>query len=158
MELRAYDPDRDATALRQLEVELQNFERTVEPALPPGEAMADAYIAHLFECCAKWRGRMFVAEVDGAVVGFLCVYGHCPQEELDESPEPYAFVSDLVVLPQYRNRGIGARLLEVADAYARECGMQQIKIGVLQRNGGALRLYERVGFRPYRIELTKRLD
>lgn len=149
---------RDDGALRRLEVELQEFERAVEPDLPAGEGMADAYIAHLFDCCAKWRGRMFVAEVDGAVVGFVCVYGYCPQEELDESPEPYGFVSDLVVLPAYRDRGIGQRLLETAEAYARECGVAQLKIGVLRRNDGALRLYERLGFRQYRVELTKRLD
>jgi ribosomal protein S18 acetylase RimI-like enzyme len=138
-------------------VELQDFERTVEPALPTGEAMADGYIDHLFACCAKWQGKMFVAETDGSVVGFVCVYGRVPQEELDESPEPYGFVSDLVVMPAYRNAGIGQRLLETAEAYARTCGVGEIRIGVLQRNGGALRLYERLGFRQYRIELTKRL-
>lgn len=156
--IRQYRGGTDDAALRCLEVELQEFERTVEPALPPGEAMADAYIAHLFACCAKWQGRMFVAEDDGVVAGFVCVYGRCPQEELDESPEPYAFVSDLVVMPAHRNTGIGQRLLATAEAYARECGVAELKIGVLQRNGGALRLYERLGFRQYRIELTKRLD
>jgi ribosomal protein S18 acetylase RimI-like enzyme len=81
-----------------------------------------------------------------------------PQEELDESPEPYGFVSDLVVLPAYRDSGIGQRLLAAAEAHARDCGVTELRIGVLQRNGGALRLYERLGFRQYRIELTKRLD
>ena len=156
--IRTYEAGRDDTALRRLEVELQDFERTVEPALPTGEAMADAYLAHLFDCCAKWQGRMFVAEVDGAVVGFVCVYGYVPQEELDESPEPYAFVSDLVVMPAHRGSGIGQRLLEAAEVYARACGMAKLKIGVLRRNEGALRLYERLGFRQYRVELSKRLD
>ena len=156
--IRPYAGGTDATALRRLEVQLQEFERTVEPTLPTGEQMADPYIAHLFECCAKWHGRMFVAEDDGAVVGFVCVYGRVPQEELDENPEPYGFVSDLVVMPTHRNAGIGQQLLAAAEAYARECGVAELKIGVLQRNGGALRLYERLGFRQVRIELTKRLD
>jgi ribosomal protein S18 acetylase RimI-like enzyme len=158
MHIRPYERGRDDAALRVLEVELQDFERTVEPALPTGEAMADAYLAHIFDCCSKWRGRMFVAEADGAVVGFVCVYGYVPQEELDESPEPYGFVSDLVVMPSHRNTGIGQRLLEVAEAYARECGVGELRIGVLRRNGGALRLYERLGFRQYRVELTKRFN
>jgi ribosomal protein S18 acetylase RimI-like enzyme len=156
--IRQYRGGTDDAALHRLEVELQDFERTVEPGLPAGAQMADAYIEHLFACCAKWQGRMFVAEHDGVVVGFVCVYGRVPQEELDESPDPYGFVSDLVVMPAHRNTGIGQRLLAAAESYARECGVTELKIGVLQRNGGALRLYERLGFRQYRIELTKRLD
>ena len=100
---------------------------------------------------------MFVADDDGVVVGFVCVYGNVPQEELDECPDPYAFISDLVVRSSYRNAGIGQRLLEHAEAYARSCRVTEIRIGVLQHNGGALRLYERYGFRQYRIELTKHL-
>jgi ribosomal protein S18 acetylase RimI-like enzyme len=143
----------DNAALRLREVELQEFERTVEPALPPGEAWPMGR-SSIFRC-AKWRGRMLVAEDDRTVV-VVCVYGRVPRGA-DENPEP-GFVSDLVVMPAYRNCGIGQRLLAAAEAYARECGVAELRIGVLQRNGGALRLYQRLGFRPYRIELTKRLD
>jgi hypothetical protein len=50
--IRDYEP-RHHQQLRACMVELQDFERCLEPALPEGEQMADAYLAFLFEKCAR---------------------------------------------------------------------------------------------------------
>lgn len=42
--VREYDPARDASDLRQCFIELHEFERGLEPALPPGESVAEAYL------------------------------------------------------------------------------------------------------------------
>jgi len=51
------------------------------------------------------------------------------------------------VLPGYRGRGIGARLLEASVAKARAKGITRIELDARADNGAALRLYERAGFR-----------
>src|SRR5438093_1255349 len=109
--IRGYDPA-DRQHLRLCVVELQDFERQIDPALPAGEQMADAYLEFLFERCARWCGQIFVAEIDRAIVGFVGVLTRVPPEVPDESPAEYAYISDLVVLPSYRRRGIGRALLE----------------------------------------------
>jgi GNAT superfamily N-acetyltransferase len=152
MTIRPFAPQRDEPALRECTLALQDFERTLEADLPPGEAMADAYLAHLFRCCAQWQGRMFVAEADDRVVGFVCVYGRCPQEELDENPAPYAFVSDLVVLTPYRNAGIGQQLLAAAESHARAWGVSVVNIGGGWGNDGERRQYKQGGVKPNRTE------
>src|SRR5439155_22316864 len=65
--IRDYEPARHRDQLRSCVVELQEFERGLEPALPPGEEMADAYLAFLLERCSRASGRGFVAKVDHTV-------------------------------------------------------------------------------------------
>jgi len=112
----------------------------------------------MFERCASWAGRVFVAEADGSMVGFVCVWGRVPPQEIDDEPADAAYVSDLVVLPVWRGRGIGRALLARAEAHARSQGVGSLGIGVIASNREALHLYERLGFAPVHVELAKRLS
>jgi GNAT superfamily N-acetyltransferase len=158
MAVRDYESERDAGALRACFVELQESERAFDRRMPRGEAIADAYLARMFERCATWAGRVFVAEEDGRVVGFVCVWARVPPEEVDDEPIEVAYVSDLVVLPPWRSRGIGAALLARAEAWARSHGTAVLGIGVKDANRGARRLYERQGFAAVHVEMAKRLS
>src|SRR5687768_7004512 len=131
--IRDYRPD-DADVLRRCVVELQEFERTIDPRLRTGEAMADAYCAQMHDRCRRAAGRIFVAERDGAVVGFVTVLAREPFTELDEPSGTYAFISDLAVLAPHRKQGIGRALLAHAEAYARSMGARELRIGVLKQN------------------------
>jgi diamine N-acetyltransferase len=155
--IRAYDPSRDAAPLRQLVVELHDFERRLEPSLPESETMADPYVSTLFERCARWSGQVLVAEQSGAVVGFVVVLARVPPEAPDEIQHDHAYVSDLVVLPRHRRRGLGALLLQHAEAVARKAGATHIRVDVLARNSGAHELYARLGFRDFSVQMVKRL-
>lgn len=155
--IREYEADRDQTALRSCLVDLQEFERGLEPGLPRGEQMADAYLAFLLDRNAKHGGRIFLAEVDGAVAGFVSVLATVPQEEPDEAPGSYAYIADLVVHAPHRGRGVGRALLERAEGFARGSGATVLRVGVLAKNHGARRLYHRLGFTDYTVQLAKPL-
>jgi len=155
--IRELDRARDAAALRALYVELQDGARRLDPAEPPGDAVADAYLPLLFARCADWRGRIFVAEADGRVAGFVAVLARWPQEEPDEPYASFAYVSDLVVLPEARRAGLGRALLARAEAFAREEGAAVLRIDVMAENAGARSLYARFGFRERTLELEKLL-
>jgi len=154
--IRDYDPTRDRAAVRACFAELQDVERGLEPALPAGLAVADAYLDFMFARCAEWDGAVFVAEEDGAVVGFICVWARVPPDDPSEL-RSCAHVSDLVVLPTWRGRGIGRALLARGETYARESGAGRLRIGVLARNEGARRLYDASGFREVYVLLAKPL-
>lgn len=156
--IRAFDPAHDRAAVRAGIVELQEFERVLEPSLPQGEGMADAYLETIFERVAKHSGRVFVAEVERTVVGFVAILGRVEPEASDEEQILHAYVSDLVVLPAYRNRGLGRRLLDAAEQFARALGTKRLDISVLSKNPAAARLYRDFGFGDFRIQLAKRLD
>ena len=154
--IRDYDPARDRAAVRACFAELQDVERGLEPAMPSGDAVADAYLDFMLARCAEWDGAVMVAEEDGAVVGFICVWARVPPDDPSEVRFS-AHVSDLVVLPRFRRRGVGRALLARGEAYARERGAERLRIGVLARNQGARRLYLDSGFREVFVLLTKAL-
>ena len=69
-------------------------------------------------------------------------------------------IHDLVVFPQYQNRGIGGDLLAEAERLARERDCCKLTLEVHDTNAEAKRLYERLGFGPWSpatIFVTKRL-
>jgi GNAT superfamily N-acetyltransferase len=129
--------DEDAGAVRDCVVALQDFERAIDPRLRPGAAMADGYCERMRARCRTSDGRLFVAELNGAVAGFVAVVAREPFTELDELPGTCAWVTDLIVLAPYRGRGIGGQLLARAETFARDAGAGELRIGVLAANTAA---------------------
>jgi len=80
------------------------------------------------------RGSIFLAEQDGAVLGFSGVKD--------------AELTHLYADPAAQNRGVGTELLE----HAKTVSPERLELWVFQRNGGARRFYERHGFRL--VQLT----
>lgn len=153
--IREYRPE-DTPYVHACFVELQDFLHRLEPNILEGHA-AGKYFDFMLARCTETAGKVFVAEVDSQVVGFVCVFGKVPYEEFDEEPIEYAFISDLVVLPAYRSQGIGQLLLQAAEAYAQAQGATSLELEVLVKNESAVRLYNRYGFRGYHYLLKKNL-
>lgn len=74
--------------------------------------------------------------------------------EQDAVLRPYAvleednslYISGVALLPQYRGRGYGTRLMQLAEDKARELGLDKISLIVFEDNP-ARGLYERLGYR-----------
>jgi len=56
------------------------------------------------------------------------------------------YLSRMVVKPEYRNRGIGGKLLDYLIDYAKELDYKEMSLGVNIDNIGARWLYEKKGF------------
>ncbi len=82
------------------------------------------------------QGTMFVAEVDGEVVGNLGM------------DVPRYKVADLGMLVKdgFRGQGVGSALVERAIEYAREQGCHKIALQHWPHNTAARALYEKYGF------------
>lgn len=103
-----------------------------------------------------------VAELDGEIVGMMAAYPMGPaapgaglESETDPVLRPYQrleqpnswYVSGMALFPPHRGRGIGTRLIALACEQARARGLAQVSLIVFERNSGAKRLYDRLGFR-----------
>ena len=64
-------------------------------------------------------------------------------------------LESISVLPAHRGQGIGERLLDLVDEEFEELGVRDVIIGVLPGNEGARRLYERRGFKPTWMYLSR---
>jgi len=156
-QIREYRPE-DAAAVERCFVELQNHERSVEPLRARGEDVVKPYLEFMFKRVAERGGGVFVAEADGQVVGFVCLWLRNPEDELMNVPGEYAHVSDLVVMREFRGRRLGYELLRAAEDYARAHGATRLKLGVLARNEGPRRLYENFGFEESAVLMSKELE
>ena len=155
MRIREYDETTDRDGLRRCVIELQEFERNLDPRLPEGPSIADAYMTDLLNNCRRFLGEVFVAEDEDAVVGYACVWARARSDDVSEGPREYALVADLVVLGSHRNRGIGRRLLDRSESYARAQRAKHLRISALASNTRARTLYTDVGFEELEIVLEK---
>lgn len=147
----------DAAALRALIAELQDSLTPIDDSLPRGAAMAPAYFAQTIESCRQRAGSIFVADMDGAVIGYVAVLTRVPFTSADTPAGEYAFVTDLAVGAPWRQRGIGTKLLSAAEAAARDNGAREMRLLVLVGNP-AIDLYRRAGLYDYSITMRKRFD
>lgn len=154
--IRSYEPA-DQEQVERCIVDLQDFERALEPDRVEGASIAHRYLLELLDTCRKQSGQLFVAEVEGQLAGFVCVWLEREPESYLTSLANYAYISDLVVLPTYRRRGLGSALLAQAEAFVKAQGARALRINVLARNKGAWALYSKAGFRDYEIRLLKDL-
>ncbi len=100
------------------------------------------------EDARKGRGLMLLAEVDGRVVGQVFVQFDVFRPEMPRGTR-VGYLYAFRVRPEYRRRGIGTQLIHQAEQALRERGMNRAVIAVARENVGALRLYERLGYRRF---------
>lgn len=99
-------------------------------------------IARMARVAEDDRYAAFVAEVDGAVAGFLGLQTGWAYEH----DVPFARIITLVVDARVRRRGVGARLVEFAEVWAGERGARRLMLNTNVRREEAHRFYESVGF------------
>ncbi|MDH3452884.1 MAG: GNAT family N-acetyltransferase [Gammaproteobacteria bacterium] len=152
LKIRAREPH-DRPAILACMREMQNWERTIDARLAAADDVIERLWREILQDCDVFHGTIFVAELDGRVVGYIGVLTHVPQDHTDEIDYVYAQVTDLVVLEQFRSQGIGTALLAQAKKHARDAGVHWLRINVLAGNPAAAALYRRCGFRDREIVL-----
>ena len=155
--IRAYRRE-DRAGLAACIVELQEFERVLEPDRVDGAQIVARNLADVLTMVEQHRGQIFVAELAAAVVGFVSVRLEHDADLYTSTLADYAYIADLVVLPSVRRQGYGTALLLRAEDYARQQGMRMLKIHVLAKNEHATAVYLQAGFRPYELALLKPLE
>ena len=70
-----------------------------------------------------------------------------PLQELENLALGTWYVNVLAVRPQFRDRGLGKQLLDLAQRTAQSLGKRGLSVIVSDANTGARRLYERCGYR-----------
>ena len=95
----------------------------------------------------------FAVDSDDRIVGYVITHRYDNDDDLLGAS--YAWIDNIGTLAEWRGRGVASRLIATAlDTYRRE-GMHFAALGVDSANPtGAYRLYESLGFRPWRRSVT----
>jgi ribosomal protein S18 acetylase RimI-like enzyme len=97
----------------------------------------------------------FVAKTEGGTpAGFVWV----ARDHNDSTGQLEAQLLDQYVAEPYRGQGLGHRLLETAEEWARQQGLPRISLSVGTRNTFAQRLYESLGYQVETLRMTKELS
>lgn len=96
---------------------------------------------------AEGKAIALVAEYDGAPAGYVNVYPNSQWGAF--ARKGYAEIVDFGVLEKYRNRGIGSRLMDVAEQIAAEYSdVVYLGVGLHSGYGSAQRMYIKRGYIP----------
>ena len=97
----------------------------------------------------------FVARTDdGTPVGFVWV----ARTHNDFTGQLEASLLSQYVAERCRGQGLGHRLMETAEEWARRQGLSRISLSVGARNTLGQRLYETLGYQVETLRMTKRLS
>jgi GNAT superfamily N-acetyltransferase len=100
----------------------------------------ELWMARLTAAAASGRDCPLVAEADGAL--HALVWAKC-----DAGQTGVVNLFQMWVAPEARGRGVAAAVLRDAIAWARSIGAHSVRLGVVEGNEAAARLYARAGFR-----------
>jgi ribosomal protein S18 acetylase RimI-like enzyme len=135
-----------------------------EQSLEAGQEPVDVGTARAASGTGNFSYRnAWVAPVGAMVAGMVLAYrladeggfpdpGEFPQFlrpllELESCAPGSFYVNMLAVYPECRGRGIGSALMKAVDGLAVEAGCRVASVQVFDENEGAVRFYQRLGYR-----------
>jgi len=92
------------------------------------------------ETLSKDNKTIFVVEKDSQLIGYLATYGGRYKRNRHSA---YIIMG---ILQAYTSQGIGTRLFEELEEWARENKIHRLELTVMANNDAALRLYRKRGF------------
>ena len=95
------------------------------------------------------RRLMLVADCGGFPIGHVFVQLSSGDSSVADG-RSRAYMYAFRVMEMFQNRGIGTALMQEAEAQVVERGYLWTTIAVAKENAGALRLYQRLGYRIFR--------
>ncbi|WP_342431139.1 GNAT family N-acetyltransferase [Neobacillus sp. FSL H8-0543] len=93
------------------------------------------------------NSTIFIAEENNELVGYLIAIGGYAQKN------KHSVYLVIGVLAQYRGVGIGTKLFQQLENWAKEHNIHRLELTVMTRNVAGIGLYKKMGFK---IEGTKR--
>ncbi len=99
---------------------------------------------------------LFVAEAEGALVGFLAGWVRTLPPYL--GGYPVGFISDVYVSEEYRGVGVGRTLLEHAIEFFAAQKINRVELHVLALNENARSFYRNLGWKEELVQMVWQVD
>ncbi|NTW48562.1 MAG: GNAT family N-acetyltransferase [Chlorobiales bacterium] len=95
----------------------------------------------------KASRAVMVAEYGGQVIGMATVQSHISTA----SGAAVGIIEDVVVKQSFRGRGVGKKLLDEIEAWAKQHGMKRVQLLADRTNDPALKFYDSLQWTPTRL-------
>ena len=137
-------------------IELQTTESLLESTRITNKDIAELYFKEVQSKSFNNSGKIFVSKKDNITTGLLII--NIEENEIYEKPGKHLMILDIVVKYEFRNFGIGKKLMKKAETFAVENSISEIRLYTLIKNKVALDFYRNCGYRDFGVALTKNLN
>lgn len=148
----------DAVVIGKLWEQLLAYHQKLDDDMPRASLHGgEIYARNIRDRIEDSHTRVYVAEVDGQVVGYALglVVDRVP--EMFE-PEAGGFLADIFVEEAYRGQGIGRGLVSALRDWFKQQGLNYFEWHVTAENTSALRFWESLGGRYVQIRMRARIE
>jgi ribosomal protein S18 acetylase RimI-like enzyme len=135
----------DVDALADLIARLKRLNGEFDPLLKPAENLLAASREYVKSKISSPSSVVLVAEVDGRAVGVIV--GDV-EDRLFYEPRMAGIIREFYVLPEFRRKGLGKRMMSEAMDALRRKGAQMIMADFPALNEIAIEFYKKMNFRP----------
>jgi len=152
----------DLDSLEPLWVAVHHQHQRAVPELAPYVSDEETWREHVVvyrELYAEHDPVLLIARADGRLAGYALGYTMPASgtwlADTWATGAHLGEIETLSVLPEYRGRGVGSMLLDQLHESLRQRGAEDFILGALAGNADAIRLYERHGYRPTWLYLSR---
>lgn len=139
----------DAEIISQLHAALQDYHAAAHPDFFK-PATADTFPpAMVRDLLTQPATVIFLAEIDGAAVGYLYADANPAQETSMTYRLDRLWIHHIGVAPAQQRQGAGAALIDAAKQHAQQLGISTLALSVWDFNHPAIGFFERQGFAAY---------
>jgi aminoglycoside 6'-N-acetyltransferase I len=115
------------------------------------------HISILKKFLEKWirsrNARVFVAEVDKEIIGFMIMTTNKLASVYEHRKEIH--IEGIFIRELFRKKGIGKMFIKEAERWAKEKGIYSLGLTVLVRNKNAFSAYKKLGFFAHNYKMSK---
>ena len=137
----------DLDILLQFEQGIIKAERPFDPTIKPDPVNYYDIKAMI----ADKEVAVVVAEYEGKIVGSGYAMPKRARPYLDH--EYYAYLGFMYTDPDFRNKGINRKIIAILKQWSFSKGLKEIRLTVYDDNLGAIKAYEKAGFKKHIIEM-----
>ncbi len=97
-----------------------------------------SFVGEIYSLIKDKNSHLFVANINGNIAACICV----------EEKNGEAYIGTFAVNPAFQNKGIGKKVLSLAEKYAiKELGLRKLKMVVISQREELISFYERRGYK-----------
>ena len=142
----------DSDAVGRLWIDLLQSQSKLDSRFQPSDDALQRWRNDFPEWVRRDSRRIYVAEGDGAIRGFVSAERWSTPPIYRDVREIY--IDELYVEPAYRRRGLGRALVEEVALWAKSEGAHRLRAGALGANGEGRTFWERVGAEAFTVTYT----
>jgi GNAT superfamily N-acetyltransferase len=135
----------DLPVIAGMYTQMDQFFRGFSYRFPEVENIGEAWVDSFRRTLGRFS-VVYIAELDGAVVGFML--GRVKRVAPYLGGVLVGELSDMWVEPAARRLGVGKELSLITMKWLADQGVHSIEIQILEGNEPIWRLYEKMGFKP----------